>query len=100
VDPLGKLLFAAAVVAVLCWGLWPRCSFLVRLEDGVPRVAKGKVVGAFLENIQEVCAQHGVRNGVVRGMQRGHGVALAFSDDFPEPCRQRLRNIWAYFRHT
>jgi hypothetical protein len=88
-----------AVVALLVWILYsvfrPRPVFVVRLERGVPRIAKGTVARAFVQEIGETCGRHGVRDCVVRGVVTGPKIALVFSDGLPAPCRQQLRNLWA-----
>ena len=86
------------LVLLVAWGLWtacrPRSSFVVRIDAGVPRVARGKVTNAFVQEIGEVCNRHGVSRGTVRGIAKGCRIALVFSGRVPEPCRQQLRNIW------
>jgi hypothetical protein len=89
---LGLVLLAAAVV----WTAWrPRCAFVVRIKDGVPRAAKGTVTRAFLREIGETCKQHAFRNGAVRGVVKGQRITLAFSRGMSPACRQQLRNLWA-----
>jgi hypothetical protein len=86
------------LVAFVAWGIWkacrPRPNFVVRIADGVPRVARGKVTAAFLQEIGEVCRRHEVASGEVRGLEHDGRIALAFSGRVPEPCRQQLRNLW------
>jgi hypothetical protein len=73
----------------------PRPVFVIRIEDGVPSVAQGKVTRAFLDEVGETCRRHGVRDGVVRGVARGQFIALSFSGAMPPPLRQQIRNLWA-----
>lgn len=89
-----KLVVIALVIGALWVALQPRYVFLVRLKDGVPRVSKGKVTPAFLQQLGQACAELGVSRGWVGGVQRGRRVALAFSRSIPPPCQQRLRNLW------
>jgi hypothetical protein len=88
-----------AVVAFFAWALWtisrPRYAFVVQVGDGLPEAVRGKVTPAFLARIREVCDQHGVRRGTVRGVVRGRRISLDFSSDIPLPGRQQLRNWWA-----
>jgi hypothetical protein len=90
--------FELALVALVVWGLWiacrPRASFVVQIRQGVPRVARGRVSRGFVDEIGEVCRRHDVRQGEVRGMADGGRIALIFSGDLSESCRQQLRNIW------
>src|SRR5262249_45620133 len=92
-------LLALSLVGLLAAGFWfvcrPRCAFVVRVADGTARVAAGKVTPAFLQEVSEACAGHGVRRGTVRGLVRGRRIALAFAGGIPRPCRQQLRNLWA-----
>jgi hypothetical protein len=90
--------FELALIALVIWGIWtacrPRANFVVRIREGVPRVTRGQVTRSFVQEIREVCRQHDVRHGEVRGVAVGRRITLAFSGDLPEPCRQQLRNIW------
>jgi len=87
-----------ALVALAAWALWsasrPRPAFVIRIVRGVPKVARGTVTRAFLQEVGETCGRHGVSDAVVRGEVRGRRIALAFSGGMPEPCRQQLRNLW------
>ena len=93
------LLLELAVCALLVWLLWraatPRPVFVVRVERGQPRLARGTVAPAFLREIGDTCARHGVTQGVVRAVARERRIDLAFSTGFPAPCQQQLRNLWA-----
>ena len=92
----GILAAVAVVLAVLVWRAHqPPCAFLVRITGGIPRVARGRVTPEFLREIGAACRLHGVSRGAVRGLVRGHRIALAFSGGFPRPCQQQLRNVWA-----
>jgi len=87
-----------ALVALAAWALWsasrPRHAFVIRIEGGVPTVARGTVSRAFLQEVGDTCRRHGVSHAVVRGLVQGTRIALAFSGGMPEPCRQQLRNLW------
>ena len=91
--------FMLAAALLVGWGLYsaclPRPVFVVRISDGVPRAARGTVTRAFLRDIAETCARHGVRRGEIRGIAAGRRINLAFSGDMPEPCRQQIRNLWS-----
>jgi hypothetical protein len=90
--------FELALVALVVWGIWvachPRATFVVQIRDGVPRVTRGQVTRAFVQEVGEVCQRHAVRSGEVRGVTDGPRIALTFSGDLPGPCRQQLRNLW------
>jgi Protein of unknown function (DUF3634) len=95
---LVSVFFELALVALVVWGLWmacrPRATFVVQIREGVPRVTKGQMTRAFVHEVGEVCQRHAVRHGEVRGVADGRRIALTFSGNLPEPCRQQLRNIW------
>jgi hypothetical protein len=86
------------VVLLLLGGVWlvcqPRYVFVVSIKGGLPRVTQGKVTGAFLHQVREVCQRNGVEQGWLGGVQRGQRTALVFSRHFPPGCRQQLRNGW------
>ncbi|HKI16519.1 MAG TPA: DUF3634 family protein [Isosphaeraceae bacterium] len=93
-----QLFVSLALAAFVVWVIWsicgPQCTFVVRIRDGVPGLTRGKVSQAFLQEIAEVCARHGVREGVVRGIKKADRIGLSFSDGLPAPCQQQLRNLW------
>jgi hypothetical protein len=89
--PLLVLALLAAVVLV-AW--WHRHAFIVRMKHGKPRLLKGKLTAAFLEELAEVCRESGVRHGWLGGIRRGKRISLVFSWHFSAPVRQRLRNLW------
>jgi hypothetical protein len=90
-----KLVLFALVAGLLWLALQPRYVFVVRIETGGPRVTKGKVTAAFLDEIAQTCIELGVYSGWVAGVRRGRHIRLAFSRHIPPACRQRLRNLWA-----
>jgi hypothetical protein len=88
-------LFLIGLVAGVAWlVLRPRYLFVVRIEGGVPHIAKGMVTADFLRQVQMVCAEAGVTRAWVSGLRRGRRVRLAFSRGMPPSCRQQLRNLW------
>ncbi len=93
------LLVKLAVVGLVVWLVWlafqPRCAFVLRVAEGRARAVQGKATRALLAQVEEICAQHGVRRAVVRGVVRGRRIALAFSRDIPPSGQQQLRNWWA-----
>lgn len=92
--PLGQVL-VLAVTAALAWlVLAGRAVFVITVRDGRARVTRGMVSGLFLADVEDVCRDHGIRSGTVRGVRRGRRVALDFSRSIPAPTRQRLRNAW------
>src|SRR6266852_8390574 len=65
-------LLALGVIGAAAWiALQPRCAFVIQIAQGIPKTVRGKVTAAFLEQVREVCEQHSVRQGIVRGLVRG-----------------------------
>jgi hypothetical protein len=97
VDLILKLGLVTVVVAGLWWAFqYTQTKFIVRIRAGVPQVVKGSVPAGFLGELAEVCREHHIESGTIRGMQRGRRVALSFSGPISPGCRQRVRNIWAF----
>jgi Protein of unknown function (DUF3634) len=92
---VGKIVFVALVAGALWLALQPRYVFVVRIDNGRVRVARGKATAAFLQRVGEVCGQAGVTRGWVGGVRREKRIALLFSRNFPPAAQQQLRNYWA-----
>ena len=94
-DSLWKL----AAFLIIGWVVWkmlqPRCAFVLKVVEGVPTAVHGTVTPAFLQQVQQVCSQHGVQSGIVRGLVYGRRISLTFSKQFPPEGQQQLRNWWA-----
>jgi hypothetical protein len=90
------------VIAFVVWMAWHflrrRYVFEIRVDDGHPRVRKGKVTAAFVSQLTEACQSSGVVRGWIGGVRRGRQVALHFSREFPANLQQRLRNEWQLSR--
>jgi hypothetical protein len=95
VESLPILIVVGLVVVGLLYAARPAAVFVIRVVGGEPTAFHGKVSGPFLAAVREVCQQHGVTAGVVRGVAAGQRIRLRFSSGFPEGCRQQLRNWWA-----
>jgi hypothetical protein len=98
VETLVQLLVLAAVAAAAWVAWWRRYTFMVQLQDGVPRVTQGRVTTAFLQELRLACDECGVTRGWVGGLRRGKRLDLVFSRSFPPYCQQRLRNLWTFVR--
>ena len=44
---------------------------LVRVEEGVPHVVRGKITAVFQQRIRETCGRNGIRKGWIGGVRRG-----------------------------
>jgi hypothetical protein len=93
-ETVGSLAVVALLAGAVWWVIQPRYAFMIRIEDGVPRLETGKVTAAFLQEVGQVCPEQGVSEGWIGGVQRGQRTSLAFSRNIPLPCQQRLRNLW------
>jgi hypothetical protein len=93
-DWLLRLLIVAAMALLLWWGLRPRYAFVIRVRNGRTRLSRGKATQRFMEEVGEICQQHDVTRGTIRGFLVRRRLLLAFSWNIPRPCRQRIRNIW------
>jgi hypothetical protein len=91
----GQVLFLVLIVGLLWFALQPRCAFVVRIKQGQPKAARGKVTAAFLDRVRETCEQHCIRSGTIRGLIRGKRITLSFSGGLPNAGQQQLRNWWA-----
>ena len=94
--PLG----AALAVAAIFWFAfqYAQTAFIVRIKFGRPQIAKGKLTAGFLQELEDVCREHQIESGTIRGMKRGRRIALKFSAGIPPACQQRLRNVWVMQR--
>ena len=84
----------ALAIAVVYYSAQPSFVFLVRMEEGVPRVVRGKVTVAFQQRIREACGRNSVQSGWIGGVRRGKRIGLIFSRHFSPACQQQLRNEW------
>lgn len=90
------IVIAGLVIAGMLYALQPPTVFAVRVVGGEPTTVRGKVSTPFLAAVREVCQQHGVTTGIVRGVAAGgQRIALRFSSGFPAGCQQQLRNWWS-----
>jgi len=88
------LLIAAAVWIVLR-NRDLRAIFVIRIEDGSARAVRGAVRTDFLSDISDLCGDHGIRTGEIRGMPNGRFLRLTFSRRLPPGFCQEVRNCWA-----
>ena len=66
----------------------------MKIDQGEPRVTRGKVHAEFLDNIRAICREYSLTAGWIGGVEQGKSIALRFSRSIPPGCQQRLRNIW------
>jgi hypothetical protein len=96
------LILTALLTALIVWALYsvarPRPAFVIRIESGCPRVARGTVAPGFVAEVAEVCRRHRVQSGTVTGLVNDRRIALVFSGDISATCGQQLRNLWSISR--
>src|SRR5262245_30539922 len=91
-----QLLGVGVIVAAAWIALQRRCAFVIQGARGTPKAVRGTGTAVFLEQVREVCPQHGVQYGTVRGLIRGRRISLGFSKSIPPGGQQQLRNWWAH----
>jgi len=99
---VGTPFITLAIVALAGLILWrlaqPRPVFRVRIEMGQPRVVRGTVTPTFLAEVEQICRQHALSRGEIRGVMDGQArLALRFTRSIPWGTQQQLRNWWAEF---
>ena len=95
---LTQTIVISVIAGLLWWGFQPRYVFLVRIRQGLPSIARGRVTVQFLQEMSDVLETAGVSTGWVGGVLRGKRIGLKFSRNIPPDCRQRLRNLWPLCR--
>jgi hypothetical protein len=96
---MGDWAIQALVFGFFAWVIWSvflqaRYAFEIRVSRGRALLRKGKVTTAFVGMVTELCREHGVAKGWIRGRPWDRRIALKFSRHFPPGLRQRLRNEW------
>ena len=93
-----SVVLLVGVALLIGWGLYSVCRpkpiFIVRIIEGVPRIARGQVTRGFLQDIADACARHQIRNGEIHGVAAGRRINLMFSREIPKSCQQQVRNLW------
>ena len=88
------IVLAAVVVGVIALSR-PRPIIAVVFHGGKPRVTRGKVPAAFLDNCDILGSELRIRRGTIRGVRRRDGrISLEFSRGIPGESHQRFRNVW------
>jgi hypothetical protein len=93
-DLVFNLALVGLVIGAFYLALQPRYLFMVRIQSGLVRLARGKLTRSSLEEIEQVCREARITRGWIGGLRRGRRVVLAFSRTIPSPYQQRLRNLW------
>lgn len=70
--------------------------FVIRLDDGQPKILKGRVSGAFLSDLADLAAESDLCDGSVRGKTADGYIRLVISKEISANLQQRIRNIWQF----
>lgn len=95
--PVVYVLFIGAAVGLLLWAVVRQNEvFRIEIEDGRPRVARGKPPPGFVDDVRTI-AKH-VEAGVVRAVKDGGQPRIVASSSIDEATLQRLRNAFSVRR--
>lgn len=72
--------------------------FEISIKDGKAILAKGNVLMEFVQDCSDIANQNKLSEGAITGVKGKYGIELRFSDNIPEPVRQRFRNVWGYHK--
>lgn len=93
-----KVVGITVLVAFLVFMLKRKYVFVIRIEKSEPRLMRGKVFPAFIDEIREVCRTDEIDSGTIKGCQSGRRIRLTFSNNLCPPTCQRIRNIWNLYQ--
>lgn len=90
------VVFGAAVGALL-WAVSRDLeAFRIEIEDGKPRVARGRPPPGFVDDVRTI-AKH-VEVGVIRAVKEGGEPRIVASSSIDDATLQRLRNAFSVRR--
>lgn len=92
--PLLYILFIGAVVGLLLWAVVRQTEiFRIDVEDGRPRVVRGKPPPGFVDDVRTIAK--GVEAGRIRAVKEGGQPRIVASSSIDDAMLQRLRNAFA-----
>ena len=95
--PIVWLVIFAAAIAALLWAVTRDLeSFRIEIEDGKPRIARGKPPPGFVDDVRTI-AKH-VEAGVIRAVKEGGEPRLVGSSSIDDATLQRLRPAFSVRR--
>ena len=93
-----EVAFQVVVGACVLIGLWlalrPRYVFTLVIEGARLKSVRGTVPSAFVQEVEGLCEGAELDRGKIHGVARGRHIQLSFSQNIPDDCRQKLRNLW------
>ena len=91
---IAELVIVAVILAGVLSLCRPRPVFVLRIRAGGLARISGPVPQAFVGQVRDICREHQISAGTIRGFLVRKRIVLAFSRHIPPPCQQRIRNIW------
>ena len=89
-----RFVIGVIVIVVFVIILMPKPAFVIVIENGRPKVERGKVSKAFVEDCRKLCAEAGIGNGIIKGKRKSGRITLWFSRHIPKVNHQQFRNAW------
>lgn len=95
--PIVWIALFGALVGALLWAVVRDLEvFRIEVNDGKPRVVRGKPPPGFVDDVRTI-AKH-VEAGVIRAVKEGGEPRIVASSTIDEPTLQRLRNAFSVRR--
>lgn len=95
--PIVWLVLFGALIGGLLWAVTRDLeAFRIEIEDGRPRVARGKPPPGFVDDVRTI-AKH-VGAGVIRAVKEGGEPRIVASSSIDDATLQRLRNAFSVRR--
>ena len=95
--PIVWIALFGAIIGALLWAVTRDLeSFRIEINDGKPRVARGKPPPGFLDDVRTI-TKH-VEAGVIRAVKEGGEPRLVGSSAIDDATLQRLRNAFSVRR--
>ena len=89
-----RFFVAAIVIVAFVIILTPKPAFVIVIKAGRPRVKRGKVSKAFVEDCRKLCSEAGISDGIIKGKRKSGRITLWFSQHIPKVNHQQFRNAW------
>ena len=95
--PFVWLVLFGAIIGALLWAVMRDLeAFRIEVEDGKPRVVRGKPPPGFVDDVRTI-AKH-VETGVIRAVKEGGEPRIVASASIDDATLQRLRNAFSVRR--
>ena len=64
---LGKLILALIIGVILIVGSRPKPDIVIKIENGKPKVKRGRVSRLFLQDCERICSDFNIQKGRITG---------------------------------